>query len=891
MVKKSTLVSSILLAVPLIVSPQLVYADPQVTEEDYELGEEDMDEVIRVRGGQDSMSEALMRKRESMQIMDSVVAEDIGKLPTNNVVEALQFVPGVQVGTRAAGETASLSIRGLGQVASTVNGRSVFTAAGRGFALQDIPATMVAGLDVYKSASADMVEGGIGGVINVRTHRPFDFEGRRVMLAAKATYSDQASETDPNLSVMLSDRWETGAGDIGALVNVSYVETNYRDQVIWGGAVFPYDDDGTRLDSTPGEVLDTTDMSYNLVREAIGGIDDMGNRKRPALNISLEWAPTPASSYYFDAFYTGYRQQGNVEFLFFGTDSQPLLSPYEYFDGTNVVSRAHMSNPYIMTSSTVGEGHTDGYQYALGGEWNLTGNLEMRSEVNYQLSKFKSQSQILDVERYADELIVEFNDHGSGQPAVEIIGPPLTVTDTIVAAPYFDRRHEARGEGASWRLDFNYFRPLSFIESWQFGGRYDIREASSDNVDINSCVSCGMDLSQIDGLMTLTPGGFFRGNARFPEQWATPSADFLRNNIEFMRDTFTDYQGAPDYNPTEFFDIEEQSYALYGQATLRADIGSTVLDGVAGVRVVHTDGSLSGYELVDDGSLDSEPTMQSRDSSSTEILPNLTLRYQLTPDFQFRFNASRTVTRPAFGDLNPTLTLRPPTDGQSNVGEGNGGNAYLEAVKANNFDLGAEYYFGESSAIYATVFWRDITNWIVPTTVNETHDGQLYTVTRPMNSGDGRMTGAEVGFQYFPLAIPDWLQGIGVQSNYTFIDAFINDEEGERRDIEGVSRHSLSLILLYERGPFSARLSHIYRNEHLTGFNHAANMPPEIMAGSLNFTDFSMSYEITEDLRITFDATNILGETFDDYFGDPYLFNRDIRRYSTSYSIGIRYSL
>ncbi|RAJ96942.1 TonB-dependent receptor plug domain-containing protein [Aliidiomarina maris] len=139
-------------------------ADPEITsatsadEEAIEI-----DEVMRVRGSQQSMSSALARKRDSIQLVDSIVAEDIGKLPNNNVVEALQYVPGVQVGTRSAGELAGLSIRGLGHVVTTINGRQVFSSSGRGFAMQDIPATMVASMDVFKTASADMVEGGIGG--------------------------------------------------------------------------------------------------------------------------------------------------------------------------------------------------------------------------------------------------------------------------------------------------------------------------------------------------------------------------------------------------------------------------------------------------------------------------------------------------------------------------------------------------------------------------------------------------------------------------------------------------------------------------------------------------------------------------------------------------------
>ena len=859
--------------------------------EDEALESEDMDEVIEVRGAAHSMSAALLRKRESLQMIDSIVAEDIGKLPNNNVVEAMQHVPGVQVGTRSSGETSNLLIRGLGHVVTSLNGRNAFTSAARSFALQDIPATMVAGVDVFKTASADMVEGGIGGAVDIRTRRPFDFEGSQFSLTGKASYSDQSGETDPNISAMLSNRWETGVGDIGALVNLSYVETNYRDQIIWAGGAFPYDDDGGLLAYTPGEPLSTTDPSFNLVRNAIGAIDEWGQRKRPSLNFAFEWAPHANATYYLDVFYTGYRHRRNAGRLHFGTDSQPLLSPYEYYEGTNVVSRAHFANPHIMTSSNVLRDETDSYQYALGGDWNLTGNLDMRSEITYQLSKYQSLWQVLDVTHFADEIIVDFNENESGQAGVEIIGGDLASTADTAAGYYLDGRHRAQGEAANWRIDFDYFRPLGFIESWQFGGRYDLRNATADNVQTTNCFACEeISVADIDGLLTLTPGDFFAGKANYPSQWVTPSMDFLLDNKELMRETFTDYSGPPPFNPGEFFDIDETSYALYGQAKVHTSILSRVLDGLVGVRVVHTDSELSGFEMVQTPTEPGEPTPRDVNSSSTEVLPNLTLRYQLAEQVQLRFNASRTLTRPAFGDLNPVLTLHPTEGGQGELGSAHGGNPDLRPVQANNFDLGAEYYWGESSAVYTTLFYRDIDNWIQSVTDIETFDGEEYLITRPGNAGASEMKGIEFGLQYFPQTLPDWLQGLGMQGNYTYIDAHTENPDGVAETMQGVSRHSVSMVLVYERGPWSARLSHIYREAHLVERNLSASMPVELFAKDLNFTDFSMGYAFSDNLVLTFDATNIFGETYQDYFGDPRLFNRDTRRYSKTYSLGFRYS-
>src|SRR5690606_5648473 len=132
---------------------------------------------IEVRGLRASMIDALQIKQGSMQIVDAIVAEDIGKFPDNNLVEALQRVTGVQTTDRGGGEVSTVSIRGLNDVTTTINGRNIFTASGRSVALADIPASLLSSVEIYKTRSASLIETGIAGVIDIHTHRPFDFDG------------------------------------------------------------------------------------------------------------------------------------------------------------------------------------------------------------------------------------------------------------------------------------------------------------------------------------------------------------------------------------------------------------------------------------------------------------------------------------------------------------------------------------------------------------------------------------------------------------------------------------------------------------------------------------------------------------------------------------------
>src|SRR5690625_3199456 len=197
-------------------------------------------EEILVTGIRASVTRGMDIKQDSMSIVDSIVAEDIGKLPDNNVVESLQRISGIQVTDRGAGEVNTVLIRGLSDVSTTINGRTMFTSVGRSTELADVPSTLVSRIDVSKSRSASQYENGIAGTIDVRTFRPFDFGGSRVSVAARAVHQEEADTTDPILSGLASNRWSTSAGDFGALVNVSYAKTRYRDQTVTGGAQVPF---------------------------------------------------------------------------------------------------------------------------------------------------------------------------------------------------------------------------------------------------------------------------------------------------------------------------------------------------------------------------------------------------------------------------------------------------------------------------------------------------------------------------------------------------------------------------------------------------------------------------------------------------------------------------
>ena len=192
--------------------------------------------VVQVTGIRASARSSVAIKRDAMEVVDSITAEDIGKLPDPNVAETLTRIPGVQ-GYRYGGEGASpvgagsgLTIRGLsGQTASQVNGRSYFTAGAREFNIEGAIPGMVAGLDVYKNPSADHIEGGIGGLVNVRTRNPSDFKGLTASLGINTRYNDLSKKTDPELFGLLANRWDLGGGSrLGVMGAAVYQKSTGR---------------------------------------------------------------------------------------------------------------------------------------------------------------------------------------------------------------------------------------------------------------------------------------------------------------------------------------------------------------------------------------------------------------------------------------------------------------------------------------------------------------------------------------------------------------------------------------------------------------------------------------------------------------------------------------
>ena len=189
------------------------------------------DGAIIVTGQRRALQSARNVKRNADTVVDSITATDIGAFPDKSVAEALQRVPGITVNRFAAtsdtahfsAEPSGVIVRGLPQVRSEFNGRDTFSAnSSRGLSWGDITPELMHRVDVYKNQTAEMIEGGIAGSIDLRTRVPFDATGQLIQAGANMNYNDLSKKWTPDGNVFYSNRWNTEAGEFGVMGHVAY---------------------------------------------------------------------------------------------------------------------------------------------------------------------------------------------------------------------------------------------------------------------------------------------------------------------------------------------------------------------------------------------------------------------------------------------------------------------------------------------------------------------------------------------------------------------------------------------------------------------------------------------------------------------------------------------
>ncbi|WP_163934130.1 TonB-dependent receptor [Paraferrimonas sp. SM1919] len=284
--KTSLLTASILLAI-------------NVNAQEQEQEQEQQIEVIEVSGYKGSIIKSLNNKRFSDSVVDGISAEDLGKFPDQNVAESLQRITGVTIDRGESGEGQQISVRGFGPDFTNVlfNGRTMPTDnSSRGFSFDLVASELISGANVYKTAKAEDIEGGLGGSVDVTTFKPFDIEGFKAAASAKAVYDDLAKSTNPFVSAIVSNNWDN---EFGLLASFAFQQRDSRMDQAW---VSGYADNVQIIEENDATSSNT--IQGPGVARSYGQRYEEADRQRMGATISAQWAPTDELTLTADVLYS-----------------------------------------------------------------------------------------------------------------------------------------------------------------------------------------------------------------------------------------------------------------------------------------------------------------------------------------------------------------------------------------------------------------------------------------------------------------------------------------------------------------------------------------------------------------------------------------------------------
>lgn len=875
-----------------------------------------LEEVV-VSGTRAALVESRDKKREAPIVQDSIVAEDLGRFPDDNVADSLSHITGITLQRTRGGEGQYVNVRGLGPEFSivTLNNRILATDGdGREFAFDVLPSEIIAGADVFKSATAVNLEGSIGGAINLSTARPLDRPGLRTSLSVEGDYNDLSEKSGYKVSGVFSD---TFAEDrMGLMLTAVYQDTEVRSDAVHEFFITP-DSPGEFDANGDGEISNAESELLGLCCTSFG--TRIQQKKRSGVTAVWQWQVNDGFQMTVDGMFTrldaptiGYHQSYYVEDSILDEDAG-------LHRWSNVSIRDHWVtgmdiDQLVPEISTISEHRVvDTTQFGWNASWQTTDNLKF----NFDAYRSKAERDSGGKDTW---LVSGIGGHHTGRVDMRSGGlPNISVTledgrDLATAlqngalgdADYglhytglsgTDVTDEVTGLsiGGELKLEFGALQTLQFgVASTD---RNKVRDTIENDTNGGSCQYCNMYDTTFASLgehvVRPVPLPNFMRNAggSYPRRFVSITASSYLNALrqldgEPILDEHGDPTGAvfdssltaPEFNPVQSYDVDEETTALY----LNANFRGAAWFASAGVRWISTDTTartaVDSIVFVDDPTPETptsspdvtyspaEPLTQK--GSYDKFLPALNVGYWLRDDVLLRFAAAKVMARPSLNQLAPTR-IDGTLDRTYLVTYD--GNADLQPVEADQADLSAEWYFADKSILSGAVFWKNIKNFIT-TELQENVDigvvgdiggaGEapvLYDVNRPINGDKAKVLGVELGMQHF------FDNGFGVRANYTYTDTKAYVGGVHVGPLENVSESAYSLALMFENDRWDVQLAADYSGEYTEVSDSVADMSQQVEP--ITWVTASVGYKVTDGLSVSLEGRNLLDEYYIAYLG------------------------
>ena len=828
------------------------------------------DDIV-VTGIRSSLEQGLAVKRESSQFVDSIVATDVAKLPDTTIAESLQRVSGVQI-RRALGVGTSVSIRGLRQNRTEVNGRTLVNPSGRGRnadAVADsdygplslLPAELISRLDVIKLQAADRNDGSLSGTVDVITRKPLDKPGQTIALSASGVYADQAKRWGYDASALYTNSF---AGDtFGVLVNLTYSRKPITDQsfnsftgytpltAAFNTAANPRanDPDG---DGVPGlYIADFRFQNLKETREQIGG------------NAALQWRPSQALEVYADVIYS--HLDTDRERDWFSVPLSTSAADYlAYSLSPNEILESGTIRQVAQTNAEKLKVRSDTISGAIGLKWSSDdGRFSVRPEFNYSdatLDSTQTYVRLTSLAKY--DFAFDIND--GGVPSVNApAGLDAANPAQFRYSNVFDNFIATHAWESAGRLDVQFKPGAGFISSIDTGLRYAVLTAERDSI-FRQIAFAGSTAANTFVAGALSPdfyrvkdlGGLIDGEA-------TP---FVTRYVAAVPGRIGSEGGACEaiasaalcgpraIDPLQSFRIDEKTMAAYAKLNFATELGSMPLSGNVGVRYSDTERTALGSIRRASGAVD--PLREK--GRFVDWLPSAMLKLEVADGLLFRLGAAKVLGLPDTIDLSPNLTLNRLTPFN-----GSAGNPRLAPIRANQVDLSAEWYFAPGAAVTAGLFYKDIKTFVFRRAAYEIPPGEVapdplgqgFLITRPYNGQGGSVKGAELLVQTPFSFLPAPFDGFGVVANFSYIDSStsLTDRRGAPLPLEGLSKVNYNLVGYFEKWGFGARVAYNYRDKYFDSVGPGATA---IFFTPYRSLDASLRYEFGS-FTLFADAANL----------------------------------
>lgn len=826
---------------------------------------------IVVTGIRRSIADAISLKRNSTVIQDSITAEDIGKLPDQNIAETLGRIPGVQI-TRVEGQGTSVTVRGIGLNRLLLNGQA-FAGSDRNGSpnLADVSPELLAGIDVIKAPSADLVEGWLGAIVNLKTKRPLDFKKPVFSARAEGAYADLVEKFGQKGSAFYTHSFADNR--IGFLISGSYNHSR--------GATDLYASGGwTRQSGSDVTGDGVNDTFYRPLRlqEARNVYDD----RRWALNGTIQARPTDELTLTFDGF-KSHRSTDRTRIY-----SQLIL--------TNAISGGQIGADGTLASGNFtgvtlrpllysGDSKSDNTAFSFNAAY-----VKDRWAINASASESRGNSAGLNgdggVNGPGNDNVLVARQIAGDTVAVGYRGGSSAISPNYSVATNFDRfdpgQYEIfttfdqdyinRNKGKDAALDLRYQADLGILKALKIGARIeDVKVFSGNAVAVYPAGNAitfsplydptpanSLRANEVPGLnygslITLFPGS----NSGFPSTilGGTADAKAFRAALGAIPPSFDPASAKGTINQ-----VDQRTTAEFAKVEYGGAIGNGTFSGDFGVRLVQVKRHVEGYTLA--SSTVALPVTVDRTFNS--VLPNFNLIVRPTDKLTFRFAAAKVTARPDLSTTGVGVSLQPVSM------TGSAGNPDLKPFAATQFDVTAEYYFGKASMFSLSLFKKNVSAFtrivqfteLHPEAPNNTLTGPAaytYLVSRPQNGTNGTIKGFEINYQQAFTFLPAPFDGLGLAATYTYADSKtpnIDALTGATLPIPNSSKNSLSLVGYYEKGGFSGRVGYTYRSSYLVQ-QQAATAGGSLYAAGRGQLDASASLAVNKNVRFTVEAVNL----------------------------------